>query len=110
MIKCSGEPGVCVWGSMCKILRTMYRSGRMPEQLTDNALCAKGLAVLEDPLGPVHTLPFLALMSRESFDYQRYSSLPSHRRVRPDRPCPIQAASAARLRDYPRTLVSLPAL
>ena len=44
----------------------------MPEQLTDNALCAKGLAVLEDQLGPVHTLRFLALMSRQSFDYQRW--------------------------------------
>ena len=44
----------------------------MPEQLTDDALCAKGLAVLEDQLGPVHTLRFLALMSRPSFDYQRW--------------------------------------
>jgi len=42
----------------------------MSEQLTDDALRAKGLAVLEDHLGPVHTLRFLALMSRESFDYQ----------------------------------------
>ncbi len=44
----------------------------MPEQLTDNDLCAKGLAVLEDQLGPVHTLRFLALMSRQSFNYQRW--------------------------------------
>jgi len=44
----------------------------MPEQLTDDALRAKGLAVLEDHLGPVHTLRFLALISRESFDYQRW--------------------------------------
>jgi len=44
----------------------------MPEQLTDEALCAKVLAVLEDQLGPVHTLRFLALMSRQSFDYQRW--------------------------------------
>ncbi len=35
----------------------------MPEQLTDDALCAKGLTVLEDQRGPVHTLRFLALMS-----------------------------------------------
>jgi hypothetical protein len=42
----------------------------MPEQLTDEALRAKGLAVLEEHLGPVHTLRFLALMSQESFDYQ----------------------------------------
>lgn len=44
----------------------------MSEQLTDDALRAKGLAVLEDHLGPVHTLRFLALMSRESFDYQSW--------------------------------------
>ena len=44
----------------------------MSEQLTDDALYAKGLAVLEDHLGPVHTLRFLALMSRQSFDYQRW--------------------------------------
>ena len=44
----------------------------MAEQLTDDALYAKGLAVLEDHLGPVHTLRFLALMSRRSFDYQRW--------------------------------------
>ena len=44
----------------------------MAEQLTDDALYAKGLAVLEDHLGPVHTLRFLALMSRQSFDYQRW--------------------------------------
>jgi hypothetical protein len=42
----------------------------MAEQLTDDALRAKGLAVLEDHLGPMHTLRFLALVSRESFDYQ----------------------------------------
>ena len=44
----------------------------MSEQLTDDALRAKGLAILEDHLGPVHTLRFLALMSRESFDYQSW--------------------------------------
>jgi hypothetical protein len=37
----------------------------MSEQLPDDALRAKGLAVLEAHLGPVHTLRFLALMSRE---------------------------------------------
>ena len=42
----------------------------MSEQLTDEALRAKGLMVLEDHLGPIHTLRFLALMSREPFDYQ----------------------------------------
>ena len=44
----------------------------MSEQLTDDALYAKGLMVLEDHLGPVHTLRFLALMSRQSFDYQHW--------------------------------------
>jgi hypothetical protein len=44
----------------------------MSEPLTDDALRAKGLSVLEDHLGPVHTLRFLALMSRESFDYQHW--------------------------------------
>jgi hypothetical protein len=44
----------------------------MSEQLSDDALRTKGLVVLEDHLGPVHTLRFLALMSREPFDYQHW--------------------------------------
>ena len=44
----------------------------MPEPLTDDALCAKGLAVLETHLGPVQALRFLALISRQPFDYQRW--------------------------------------
>lgn len=44
----------------------------MSKHLTDDALCARGLAVLEEGLGPVHTLRFLALMSRQPFDYQRW--------------------------------------
>ena len=44
----------------------------MIESLADDALCAKGLAVLEDQLGPVQTLRFLALLSRQPFDYQRW--------------------------------------
>jgi hypothetical protein len=44
----------------------------MTESLADNALCAKGLALLEDQLGPVQTLRFLALISRQPFDYQRW--------------------------------------
>ena len=44
----------------------------MPEPLADEALCAKGFAVLEDHLGPVEALRFFALISRESFDYQRW--------------------------------------
>ena len=44
----------------------------MTKPLTDDALCAEGLAVLEDHLGPVPTLRFLALMSRQSFNYERW--------------------------------------
>lgn len=44
----------------------------MSELLTDDALCARGLTVLEDQLGPVQALRFLALISRQPFDYQRW--------------------------------------
>ena len=44
----------------------------MPNLPTDDVLCAKGLAVLEDHLGPVQALRFLALISREPFDYQSW--------------------------------------
>jgi hypothetical protein len=44
----------------------------MSEQLSDDALRVKGLAVLEDQLGPLHALRFLALVSRETFDYQQW--------------------------------------
>jgi hypothetical protein len=44
----------------------------MSETLSDAALRAKGLAVLHDHLGPVEALRFLALISREPFDYQRW--------------------------------------
>ena len=44
----------------------------MPEPLADEALCAKGLAVLEDHLGPVDALRFFALISRQPFDYQHW--------------------------------------
>lgn len=42
----------------------------MPDSLQDDALCAKGLSVLEDHLGAVQALRFLALISRQPFDYQ----------------------------------------
>jgi hypothetical protein len=42
------------------------------EALADDALRAKGVAVLEADLGPVETLRFLALLSREPFDYQSW--------------------------------------
>jgi hypothetical protein len=44
----------------------------MPDSLEDDALCAKGLVVLEDHLGPVQALRFLALISRQPFDYQHW--------------------------------------
>jgi len=44
----------------------------MTESLADEVLCAKGLALLEEQLGPVQTLRFLALVSRQPFDYQRW--------------------------------------
>ena len=44
----------------------------MPAPLADEALCVKGLAVLEDHLGPVDALRFFALISRQPFDYQRW--------------------------------------
>lgn len=44
----------------------------MVKQLADDALCEKGFQVLERELGPVQALRFLSLISRESFDYQRW--------------------------------------
>jgi len=42
----------------------------MPDPLEDEALYIKGLAVLEDHLGPVQALRFLTLISRQPFNYQ----------------------------------------
>jgi hypothetical protein len=44
----------------------------MPDLLADDALYAKGLALLEEHLGPVQALRFLALISRQAFDYQHW--------------------------------------
>jgi len=44
----------------------------MIEVLADDALRAKGMAVLDENLGPVEALRFLALLSREPFDYQSW--------------------------------------
>lgn len=44
----------------------------MPNAFGDDVLCAKGLAVLADHLGPVQALRFLALISRQPFDYQTW--------------------------------------
>jgi hypothetical protein len=44
----------------------------MAEALADDVLRAKGMAILEADLGPVEALRFLALLSREPFDYQSW--------------------------------------
>jgi hypothetical protein len=44
----------------------------MAEILADDVLRAKGVALLEANLGPVEALRFLALLSREPFDYQSW--------------------------------------
>ena len=44
----------------------------MPEQPADVALRAKGLAALEQVLGPGEALRFLAMVSRVPFDYQEW--------------------------------------
>jgi len=44
----------------------------MPNLLADDVLCAKGLTILADHLGPVQALRFLTLISREPFDYQSW--------------------------------------
>lgn len=44
----------------------------MPETLADEALCKEGVVVLEKGLGPVQALRFLAMISRQPFDYQTW--------------------------------------
>ena len=44
----------------------------MPDQLADDALRDKGFMALENDLGPVEALRFLALISRQPFDYQQW--------------------------------------
>ena len=44
----------------------------MSEPAPHEALYAKWLAVLEEHLGPVEALRFLAGISRQSFDYQHW--------------------------------------
>ena len=44
----------------------------MAEALENDTLQTRGLTVLEERLGPVQTLRFLALISREPFDYQAW--------------------------------------
>src|SRR6266571_6936639 len=72
MTRCSAQPGGCVSECRSKIPCHTWRRSLMPELLADETLCAKGLAVLEDHLGPVDALRFFALISRQPFDYQRW--------------------------------------
>ena len=44
----------------------------MPEVMTDDELRNKALAVLQQQLGPVDALRFLALLRRQPFDYQSW--------------------------------------
>jgi hypothetical protein len=44
----------------------------MADSFEDDVQCAKGLAVLEDHLGPMQALRFLALISRQPVDYQHW--------------------------------------
>jgi hypothetical protein len=44
----------------------------MPESLANEGLWEKGLSLLESQLGPVQTLEFMAMVSRQPFDYQRW--------------------------------------
>lgn len=43
----------------------------MAQQLTEQELRAQALKALDDKLGSVEALRFLALVCREPFDYQR---------------------------------------
>ena len=44
----------------------------MAEPLEDDALRSRGMTALEEQLGPVQALRFLALISRQPFDYQSW--------------------------------------
>ena len=44
----------------------------MSEQLADDVLRERGLSVLDKELGPVQALRFLAMISRQPFDYQSW--------------------------------------
>ena len=44
----------------------------MAKQLTEQELPQQAVRALSDSLGPVDALRFLALVSRESFDYQQW--------------------------------------
>ena len=44
----------------------------MPKLFADDKLCNKGFEILEENLGQVQALRFLALISRQPFDYQQW--------------------------------------
>jgi len=44
----------------------------MSESLMNEGLWEKGLSLLESQLGPVQTLEFMAMVSRQPFDYQQW--------------------------------------
>jgi hypothetical protein len=44
----------------------------MPESLANEGLWERGLSLLESQLGPVQTLEFMAMVSRQPFDYRQW--------------------------------------
>ena len=46
----------------------------MADLLTENELRQQAVRALHERLGPVEALRFLALISREAFDYQKWRS------------------------------------
>ena len=44
----------------------------MPESLTNEGLWEERLSLFESQLGPVQALEFMAMVSRQPFDYQRW--------------------------------------
>ncbi len=46
----------------------------MSDLLTENELRRRAVRALHEHLGPVEALRFLALISREAFDYQKWRS------------------------------------
>lgn len=61
------------YGFSRKELRDIERIMRNNlEALRDDKLCNKGFEILEENLGPVQALRFLALISRQPFDYRQW--------------------------------------
>lgn len=68
----AGEPSEQAWRSAFSILWNTWGLMATVSALADDALRSRGVAVLEEHLGPVQALRFLALLCREPFDYQAW--------------------------------------